>query len=312
MAPEQLRAGRVTRQTDVHAFATVLWEMIAGRRLFAGETEADTIARVVQHVIPSVGQYAPGVGPEVDVVLQKGLAESLEVRYASARDMCIALGSCGPTASTMQVADWVQSQVHDLIERRAEVVSAIERNQEHSNPTESARSDSDSGSAKDWVRQLSQPDLEAAAKQSSPASPTQGAETSISAVMDSVLDAKRPKPWGQIAAGGLGVLGLAFGIFSWNHRASEPPRAPATESTTVPAPPSPLPSPPAPSATASAATTAPSAAPVSTGIAQAPPPDPSATSRPARVPPTAAAARPPTPARNPPPARHDNVFDSRE
>jgi len=333
MAPEQLRAGRVTRQTDVHAFATVLWEMICGRRLFAGETEADTIGRVVQHVIPSVSEYVPDIDPEVDVVLKKGLSESLEGRYATARDMCIALGSCGTAASTMQVADWVQAQVHDLIESRAQVVSAIERNQEHSNPETKAepgdpRSDS-RGGAKDWVARLSAPDLSAEAAAAATLAPPalqapapaatqgQGADTSISAVMDSVLNPRRQRPWGQIAAGSVGVLGLAFGVFAWNHRAGDTVPAAAPPSTTVaPAGPRIPPPPPLDPVPSAVAAPLPSSAPVPSAASPVTPPATPAIPRAAVAPAHPAVnvrpATPTHPAKNPSPKKDDSVFDSRE
>jgi serine/threonine-protein kinase len=324
MAPEQLRAGRVTRQTDVHAFATVLWEMIAGRRLFLGETEADTIARVVQHVVPALSDIIPGLSPQVDLVLKKGLAEALDVRYASARDMCIALGELGPTASTMQVADWVQAQVHDLIERRAEVVSAIENNQEHSGPAENVKPEAEASSAQKFVKRLSEPDLGEAPKEAragvvSLPSPTadQGPVTSISTVMDGVLRPRRAKPWGQIAAGTLGVLGLGFGLFAWTHSGGDarPSAKAAAPPATSSAPPL---TPPRVVPAVDAAAVAPVAAsvtpPVAVPSATALPPAPAAAPPPPR--PAAPVVRPPPPAAPPatnrPPAKHDNVFDSRE
>ena len=48
MAPEQARGGAVDKRADVWAFGVVLFEMLTGRSLFAGETVSDTLAGVLK------------------------------------------------------------------------------------------------------------------------------------------------------------------------------------------------------------------------------------------------------------------------
>jgi serine/threonine-protein kinase len=48
MSPEQARGQAVDRRADIWAFGVVLWEMITGKKLFAGETVSDVLASVLK------------------------------------------------------------------------------------------------------------------------------------------------------------------------------------------------------------------------------------------------------------------------
>jgi excisionase family DNA binding protein len=48
MSPQQARGQRVERDADIWAFGCVLYEMLSGRRAFAGGTTSDTIANILQ------------------------------------------------------------------------------------------------------------------------------------------------------------------------------------------------------------------------------------------------------------------------
>jgi Tol biopolymer transport system component len=48
MAPEQAKGMAVDKRADIWAFGVVLWEMLTGRSLFAGDSVPDTLARVLQ------------------------------------------------------------------------------------------------------------------------------------------------------------------------------------------------------------------------------------------------------------------------
>ena len=48
MSPEQARGKTVDKRTDIWAYGCVLYEMLTGRRAFAGETASDTIATILE------------------------------------------------------------------------------------------------------------------------------------------------------------------------------------------------------------------------------------------------------------------------
>ena len=51
MSPEQARGKPVDKRADIWAFGVVLFEMLAGQRLFEGETVSDTLAAVLTRSI---------------------------------------------------------------------------------------------------------------------------------------------------------------------------------------------------------------------------------------------------------------------
>jgi eukaryotic-like serine/threonine-protein kinase len=50
MSPEQARGQAIDRRTDIWSFGCVLFEMLAGRQAFAGDTSSDTIAAILERV----------------------------------------------------------------------------------------------------------------------------------------------------------------------------------------------------------------------------------------------------------------------
>ncbi len=62
MSPEQVRGVPSDRRADVWAFGVVLFEMLAGRQLFRGETVSDTLAAVLTRE-PDLSQLPAGTPP---------------------------------------------------------------------------------------------------------------------------------------------------------------------------------------------------------------------------------------------------------
>jgi formylglycine-generating enzyme required for sulfatase activity/serine/threonine protein kinase len=127
MAPEQMSGAPVSRKTDVYAAAVVLWETLTGERLFDADSEAQLALRVMKGVTRPPSLSAIDVSPALDAVTMRGLAKDPAHRYASAREMALALESAMPPATAMEVGAWVESVAGPALSTRARAVSEVEK-----------------------------------------------------------------------------------------------------------------------------------------------------------------------------------------
>jgi eukaryotic-like serine/threonine-protein kinase len=126
MPPEQLNGGFVSRQSDIYAASVVLWEALAGRRLFDGETEAVVLVRAIEGKIDPPSAFNPYVDAATDAVVLRGLAREPADRYETARDMALAIEQTLGLASPYEVGEWVESVAAEEIARRARTIAEIE------------------------------------------------------------------------------------------------------------------------------------------------------------------------------------------
>jgi eukaryotic-like serine/threonine-protein kinase len=126
MAPEQLRGGKVTRRSDVFSAAVVLWEALAGTRLFQGDDEGEVVNRLLTEAIPSPRQFAPGLPRELEAIVMQGLERDPARRFPTARHMALALEALALMATPIEVGAWVERVAGVTLAQRAQRVAAIE------------------------------------------------------------------------------------------------------------------------------------------------------------------------------------------
>lgn len=78
-------------QSDLFSLGTVLWEVLAGRRLFKAKTDLDTLKNVMRCEIPPLSSTRPDLPEELTRAVHRALERDPRKRYRSAQQMARAL-----------------------------------------------------------------------------------------------------------------------------------------------------------------------------------------------------------------------------
>jgi serine/threonine protein kinase len=103
MSPEQAQGLKVDRRSDIYSLGVVLYEMVAGRIPFDGDTSWTMIFKHINEAPPAI----PGIQPAVQTVIDLSLAKNPQDRYQTARalaaDYLEAIGMVAE-ASTLRIS----------------------------------------------------------------------------------------------------------------------------------------------------------------------------------------------------------------
>ena len=91
MAPEQIEGRDVDARTDIFAFGVVLYEMVCGRRPFAGDSRASLMAAIVAAEPPLLSSLQPQAPASLERLILRCLAKDPEDRWQTARDLAAEL-----------------------------------------------------------------------------------------------------------------------------------------------------------------------------------------------------------------------------
>ncbi len=106
LAPERVDKRRIcTVQSDVFSMAVVLWECLAGRRLFRGDEAVDILQQVMSSPIATLEEIGAVVPRALDDVISRALSRDLDTRYGSALAFAQAIERAAPVEHIGTYAD---------------------------------------------------------------------------------------------------------------------------------------------------------------------------------------------------------------
>ena len=112
MAPEQIEGQRGDQRTDVYALGTILYEMLAGKTPFTGDTNMAVMAQHLQKTAPRLDRGTSAVSPELAAIVAHCLARDPNDRYPGMLALINALDH--PEAADLTVLEKLDSPPNRL------------------------------------------------------------------------------------------------------------------------------------------------------------------------------------------------------
>ncbi|MEO7729760.1 MAG: serine/threonine-protein kinase [Kofleriaceae bacterium] len=111
IAPEYI-SGKIDKRVDLFAVGVVAHEMLAGRRLFEGADDFETLQNIRDMVMQPPSTFNADVGPDLDTIVMTALTRDPDQRWQSAAAMQAALTTVarkhGKVVGGAQLAEWIE------------------------------------------------------------------------------------------------------------------------------------------------------------------------------------------------------------
>lgn len=125
MSPEQTRGQPVDARSDLFSTGAVLFEVLTGRSLFRGETDFETMQRILSAPVPRPSVISPKVPAALDAVVLRSLERDPDRRFQSAAEMLEHLERAIRPASSRDVAACLDQFCGDRLQQRRDLLRSI-------------------------------------------------------------------------------------------------------------------------------------------------------------------------------------------
>ena len=120
LAPELTYEAKPSAQTDLFSVGVVLWEVLAGEKLFKGKDPLKVVGTIRDMAIPNLSEMRPDIPARLQEILDRALQRDANDRYPTAhamgRDLAALLRTTEePTDSDViaQTIEWARQQLDE-------------------------------------------------------------------------------------------------------------------------------------------------------------------------------------------------------
>ncbi len=128
MAPEQCQQDALDRRADVFALGVVAWELLAGRKPFAGNSELATMQAIVTGDVPDLRKERPDVPEAVVVAVERALSVGKDDRPRTAEafreELRDAVRGTADMPDSDAAARMIRTLLGDRHDRRQQAIEA--------------------------------------------------------------------------------------------------------------------------------------------------------------------------------------------
>jgi serine/threonine protein kinase len=117
MSPEQVRGKDADPRSDIFSFGVILYEMLTGRRPFAGDSAVELMNAILKEDVPELDGNETRISPALEKIMRRCLEKKAEQRFYSAHDLGFALDALSSGSSSS--GNHLTTTANTLIEGKA-------------------------------------------------------------------------------------------------------------------------------------------------------------------------------------------------
>ena len=91
MSPEQVNGKKIDQRSDIFSLGVIIYELLTGKKPFSGDTVSSLMFAIVRDNPAQPSAVDAKIGTSWDQILSKAMAKDPDQRFASARDLALAV-----------------------------------------------------------------------------------------------------------------------------------------------------------------------------------------------------------------------------